>query len=33
MHEEARYGATPIDPDEARDLLLIHVNDREDLNR
>ena len=33
MQEEEHYGATPIDPDEARDLLLIHVNDREDLNR
>lgn len=26
-------GSTPIDPDEARELLLIHVTGREDLNR
>ena len=29
----APIGSTPIDPDEARELLLIHVTDREDLNR
>ncbi|MGI9534452.1 MAG: mobile mystery protein B [Thermodesulfobacteriota bacterium] len=29
----APIGSTPIDPDEARELLLIHVADREDLNR
>ncbi len=33
MQENAPHGSTPIDPDEARELLLIHVNDREDLNR
>ena len=33
MQENVPHGSTPIDPDEARDLLLIHVNDREDLNR
>jgi len=30
---KAPVGSTPIDPDEARELLLIHVTDREDLNR
>jgi len=33
MQDNAPHGSTPIDPDEARQLLLIHVNDREDLNR
>ncbi len=33
MQENAPHGSTPIDPDEARELLLIYVNDREDLNR
>ena len=33
MQGNVPHGSTPIDPDEARDLLLIHVNDREDLNR
>jgi len=33
MQGNAPHGSTPIDPDEARELLLIHVNDREDLNR
>ena len=29
----APMGSTPIDPDEARELLLIHVTNREDLNK
>ncbi len=33
MQDNAPHGSTPLDPDEARELLLIHVNDREDLNR